>query len=183
MFRCFVTEQGISSLVTVPDTTESCDVIPTNAYPIRICPDNSFKFYSQHEPILSNPAQLQDFNDYIQSMSRWIVLLIRHYTVHPSSDSLLCHICHQSKLLISTDGSKTHNKSGESWIIALTDGTKLVSGYNPEFGRHIDINSYHSKIYASLASLTFLDCYCDYFPLQLNNTIHASCDNKSCVSK
>ena len=88
-FRFFVIEKGTSSSVTIPDTIESCDVIPTDAYPIQICPDNSFKCYSQNEPILSNPAQLQDFNDYIQSMSRWILLLIQHYIVHPSSYSLL----------------------------------------------------------------------------------------------
>ena len=93
------------------------------------------------------------------------------------------HICQQSQLLISTDGSRTHNKSGDSWIIDLPDGTKLVSGHNPEFKRHVDINSYHSEIYGSLASLNFLECYCDYFSLPLHNIIHVSCDNKSYVTK
>ena len=55
---------------------------------------------------------------------------------------------------MSTDGSRTHNKSGGSWMITLTDGSKLISEHNPEFGRHVDINSYHSEIYASLSSLT-----------------------------
>ena len=116
-------------------------------------------------------------------MPRWIFLLLRNYTVHPSSKSLLHYICQQSKLLISIDDLRTHNKSGGSWIIALPDGTKLVSGYNPEFGRRLDINSYYSEIYASLASLTFLECYYDYFPLPLKKKIHASCDNKSYVTK
>ena len=65
----------------------------------------------------------------------------------------------------------------------MTDGTKLISGHNPAFGRHVDINSYHSEIYASLSSLTFLECFCDYFSLQLNNVIHATCDNKSYATK
>ena len=34
-----------------------------------------------------------------------------------------------------------------------------------------------------LSSLTFLECFCYYFSLQLNNAIHASCDNKSYVTK
>ena len=84
---------------------------------------------------------------------------------------------------MSTDGSRTHNKSGGSWMITLTDGSKLISEHNPEFGRHVDINSYHSEIYASLSSLTFLECFCDYFFLPLNNAIHATCDNKSYVTK
>ena len=161
LFRYFITEQGTSSLVKIPYTIESCDTIPTDIYPIKICPNNFFKFYSQHKPILSNPTQLQDFDDYIQSMTRWIFWLIQHYTVHSSSDSLLYHICHQSQLLISTDSSRTHNKSGGSWIIALTDVNQLVSGHNPEFGRHVDIKSYHSEICTTFASLTFLECYCD----------------------
>ena len=69
------------------------------------------------------------------------------------------------------------------WIenITLPDGTKLVSGHNPEFERHVNINS--SKIYWSHASLAFLEYYCDYFSLPLQNKIHATCDNKSYVTK
>ena len=116
-------------------------------------------------------------------MPEWIYLLIRHYIVYPYSYSLLYHILNKSQLLISTDGSRIHNKSGGSWIIVLTDGTKLISGHNPEFGRHVDINSYHSEIYASLSSLTFLGFFCNYFSLQLSNDIHATCDDKSYVTK
>ena len=47
----------------------------------------------------------------------------------------------------------------------------------------MDINSYHLEIYASLSSLTFLECFCDYFSLPLKNAIHATCDNKSYVTK
>ena len=146
-------------------TTELCVDIPSDAYPIFLYPNNSFKVYSQHEPIFANKAQIQNFSDYIKSMPEWIYSLVRHYTVHPSSYSLLYHILNKSQLLVSIDGSRIHNKSGGSWIIVLTDGTKLISGHNPEFGRHVDINSYHSEIYASLSSLTFLECFCDYFSL------------------
>ena len=116
-------------------------------------------------------------------MPQWINLLIRIYKMHPSSDSILFRIINKTQLLISTDGSRTHNKSGGSWIIVLTDGTKLISGHNPEFVRHVDINSYHLEIYASLSSLTLLEYFCDYFSLLLNNAIRATCDNKSYVTK
>ena len=182
-FRWFVIEQSTSTLVKVPDTKESYTIISSDAYPIHIYSDHFFKFHSHHETILSNPSQINNFTEYIQSVPRWIFLLLRNYTVHPSSDSLLHHIFQQSQLLICTDGSRTHNKSGGSWIITLPDETKLVSGHNLEFGRHVDINSYHSEIYASLTSLTFLECYCDYFSLPLHNTIHIYCDNKSYVTK
>ena len=59
----------------------------------------------------------------------------------------------------------------------------MISGHNPEFGRHVNINSYNSEIYASLSSLTFIECFCDYFSLQLKNDIHATCDNKAYVTK
>ena len=162
-YHSFVKEQSTTSLISILATTELCDDIPLDAYPIILCPDNSFKVYSQYGPIFANPAQLQDFSNYIQSIPEWIHLLIWHYTVQPSSDSLRYHIINQTQLLISTDGSRTHNKSGGSWMIALTDGTKLILGHNPEFGRHVDLNSYHSENYASLSSLTFLECFCDYF--------------------
>ena len=38
-------------------------------------------------------------------------------------------------------------------------------------------------MYASLASLTFLECYCDYFSLFLDSAIHTTYDNKSYVAK
>ena len=158
-YRSCVKEQSTISLIPIPATTELCNDIPLDIYPIILCPDKSFKIYSQHEPIFANSAQLQDFSDYIQSMPQWINLLIRNYIVHPSLDSLLFHIINQIQLLISTDGSRTHNKGGGNQIIVLTDGTKLISGHNPEFGRYVDIKSYHSKIYASLSSLTFLECF------------------------
>ena len=39
------------------------------------------------------------------------------------------------------------------------------------------------EIYASLASLTFLEYYCDYFYLRLLNPIEEFCDNTSYVTK
>ena len=83
-YRSFVKEQSTTSLISIPATTELCDDIPLDAYPIILYPDNSFKVYSQYAPIFANSAQLQDFSDYIQSMPQWISLIIRYYTVHPS---------------------------------------------------------------------------------------------------
>ena len=74
-------------------------------------------------------------------------------------------------------------KSGDSCFSSLSDSTATVQDWNTDFGQIDAINSCHSEIYASLASLTFLECYCDYFYLRLLNLIEAFCDNKSYVTK
>ena len=91
-YRSFVNEKSATSFTLITATTESCVDIPSNAYPILLYPNNLFKVYSQHEPIFTNKAQIQDFSNYIKSIPEWIYLLIRHYTVHPFSHSLLYHI-------------------------------------------------------------------------------------------
>ena len=58
----------MTSLIPITVTTELCNAIPSDAYPIILRPDKSFKVYSQHRPIFTNSAQLQDFSDYIQLM-------------------------------------------------------------------------------------------------------------------
>ena len=123
------------------------------------------------------------FADYIQSLPQWISKLISNFRTNPLSDSLVQYIQQQTPLYISTDGSRTNKKSGGSWIISIIDGTEIVSGWNPDFGKINTINSYHSEMYASLASLTFLECCCDYFHVQLLNPIKAYYDNKSYVTK
>ena len=91
-YRSFVKEQSTTSLILIPATTELCDNIPSDTYPIILWSNNSFKVYSQYKSIFTNTAQLQDFSAYLQSMPDWMYLLIRRYTVHPSLDLLLCHI-------------------------------------------------------------------------------------------
>ena len=93
------------------------------------------------------------------------------------------YIQQHTPLYISTDGSRNHKKSEDGWIISLTDGTEIISGWNPDFGQITVISLYHSEIYAFLASLTILECYCDYSYLQLLNPIEVFCDNKYYVVK
>ena len=112
--RWFATEKNNKCIVRVPDTKDTCTNIPSDTYPIQLCSDHSFLIHHHHEGIISTAIQIQNFTEYIKSMPRWIYLLIQYYTVYPSSDSLLYHICNQSELLISTDGSRTHIKSGGS---------------------------------------------------------------------
>ena len=124
-----------------------------------------------------------NFKTILNQCHNWY-FFIHNYKIYSISDTLLYHISTNSNFLIFIDGSKTYNKSGDCWIILLQDETKLISGWNPEFERNVDIKSYHSKIYASLELLTFFEFYSDLFsPTPLNNTIHTTCDNKSYVTK
>ena len=45
-YRSFVKEQSTTSLISIQATTELCNNIPLDAYPIIFCPDNLFKVYS-----------------------------------------------------------------------------------------------------------------------------------------
>ena len=132
---------------------------------------------------MSTKAYFQYFENYIQSMHNLISKLIYNFTTNPLLETLVHYIQQQTPLYTSTDGSRTNKKSGGSWIISLSDGIAIVSGWNPDYGQITTINSYHSEINASLASLTFLKCYCNYFNFKILNPIEVFCDNKSYVTK
>ena len=66
--RSFVIEKSATPLTLITATTEMHVDIPSDVYPILLCPNNSFKVYSQHGPILANKTQIQDFSDYVKSM-------------------------------------------------------------------------------------------------------------------
>jgi len=118
---------------------------------------------------MSTKAYFQYFENYIQSMHNLISKLISNFTTNPLLETLVHYIQQQTPLYTSTDGSRTNKKSGGSWIISLSDGIAIVSGWNPDYGQITTINSYHSEINASLASLTFLKCYCNYFNFKILN--------------
>ena len=126
---------------------------------------------------------IHNFEEYIRSMPQWMSKLISNFKTNPLSERLLNHIQQQTQLLISTNGSRSNTKSGGNQITSLTDGAIIVSDWNLDFGQITNTYSYHSEIYASLASFTFLQCYCDYCFLPLFNPIEAYCDNKSYLTK
>ena len=118
-------------------------------------------------------------------MPNWISKLISNFTTNPLSETSVHYIQQHTPLYIhiSTEGSRTNTKSGGRWTISLSDGTAIVSGWNSDFVQMTDINSHHSERYASVASLTFLERYCNNFSLRLLNHIEEFCDNKSYVTK
>ena len=58
-------------------------------------------------------------------------------------DPLFYYIINNNSLIISTDGTTQARKNGGGWIV-LEDGTKIVSGHNPNFGQSEDITSYRT---------------------------------------
>ena len=167
----------------IPSTNSKCISLPPDVYPIIPIDQTTFKIEPSTAIVISSPNFCTDFEDYIQSLPQWISTLISNFRTSPLADSLVQYIQQQTRLYISTDGSTTNRKSGGSWIVSLNDGTEIVSDWNPDFGQIGIINLYHSEIYASLASQSFLECYCNYFHLQLLNPIESYCDNKSYVTK
>ena len=101
--------------------------------------------------IIPQATFIQDFEDHISSIPKWISSLISNFTTNPLSEILLYDIQQKTRLYISTNGSKTNSKSEDSWIISLPDGTIIISSWNPDFGHITNINLYHSERYASLA--------------------------------
>ena len=128
--------------------------------------------------IQPNPTFIQDFQKCIRSMPKYVCFLISSCKSNPLSESLLYYIQNKNLLHISNNGSRTNKKSRGSWIISLQDSTVIISGWNPDFGRILDNNCYHSEIYASLVSLIFLECYWEYYSLPLSNPIEVFYDNK-----
>ena len=179
-FASAITREYISLL---PSTNSTCIRIPPDAYPIKKITPNTFQIEPSTANITPSRTFFKDFEDYIQSMPSWISKPISNFDTNQLSENLVHYIQQQTPLYISTDGSRTNKKSGGDWIISLTDGTEIVSRWNPDFGQIIAINSYHSEIYPSVESLTFSECYCDYFYLQLLNPIEAFCDRKYYLTK
>ena len=98
-------------------------------------------------------------------------------------DPLFLYIINNNNLIISTDGTPQIRKSGGSRIIALEDGTKVVSVHNPNFGQSEDIASYRAEIYASLAASLFLYLYYQFYLIEITNKCKAICSNPKYVKQ
>ena len=70
---------------------------------------------------------------YFMSRPSSIRTLIKNYNIF-SSDSLLDLIINKTPLIMSTDGSKTTTKYGESWVNATTKKVTIASGPIPIYG-------------------------------------------------
>ena len=96
-------------------------------------------------------------------------------------DPLFYYIINSNNLIISTDGLTQTRKSGSSWIIALEDGTEIVSGHNLNFGQSQDITSYHTEICASLVASLFIHLYSQFYMVEFTNQCKTICSNPKYV--
>ena len=81
------------------------------------------------------------------------------------------------------DGSKSREKSGGGWIIADVEGSKLLSGFNPDIGDIKQINSHGAEIYESLVVFMFVHEYYQFYKMKLKSPIQYYCDNKVVLTK
>ena len=100
-----------------------------------------------------------------------------------NSDSLLELINNESLIYISTDSAREDTKSGGGWLIVTDTGQRIVHGFNPDYGQSEDIHSYRSEVYASLASLLFINTYAAFYNISITNNIIGLCDNEAYVNK
>ena len=102
----------------------------------------------------------------------------------PATTEPIISVIQQNRtLLISSDGSKSSEKSGEGWIIADVEGREILSGFNPDFGDITQINTHRAEIYGALSVSMFFHEYCKFYKMKLKSPIKYYCDNKEVVTK
>ena len=170
---------------TISRNTDSQDdesSIPADAHPNKLINKNLFyiKRTTETTPTNNQPLSLIDF---ILNKPEWQRLLIENFKENTSERSLLQCLMAKSELLIASDESKTRTMSGGGWVIATKDGTIIIRGSNPDFGQLGKMHSYHSEVYASLASQLFINIYAEYFKVTIESKGTSYCDNKAYVER
>ena len=129
------------------------------------------------------PRESTDFTKNIKLLTLWKKSLLKSYKELATAEPLISVIQQKETLLITSDGSKSSEMSGEGWIIADVEGRELLYEFNPEFGDITQINSPRAEIYGSLLVFMFLNEYCKFYKMDLQSPIKYYCDNKDVVTK
>ena len=124
-----------------------------------------------------------EFNTYIKLLPILKQVLIKNYKESSTAEPLINLIQQHHKLIIALDGSKSSKTSGGGWLIVDAEGSKLLTGFNPDFGDINQINSHRAEIYRALSVFLFLHKYCKFYRLQLQSLIEYICDNKEVVQE
>lgn len=66
--------------------------ISHDVYPITLFNDSTFRIEISNVIILPNPFFVQEFEEYIRSIPKWICILIYNFKTNPLSESLLYYI-------------------------------------------------------------------------------------------
>ena len=123
----FASDVRHKSISIIPYTNNEYTSINPDVDPITQLYDNKLRIEISNAIIILQTTFMQDFEEYINSMQKLIGSLISNFTTNPLSEPLLYFIQKQTRLYISTDGSRTNTESEYSWIISLLDGTVMVS--------------------------------------------------------
>ena len=130
--------------------------------------------------ISSSPSTLLK---HINNLPIWTRTSIQNYQDETLSPTLLDILQHKCDIIITSDGSKSEEKSGGAWIIADLFGHTSLSGLNLDFGPITPINSHQSEIYGVLSVLLFLHEYCRYFMIPISPHVKYFCDNLEVINK
>ena len=183
-------EQWFASPITrqkiyiIPDTLDHSTTILIDSFPIEATKNKStFNIQISHKLTKYSTPIPTTWDKYLSPKPEWMQQLTRTTKHNTKIEPLLHHLHTKVPLLISTDGAKGDRRSGGGWIIALIDGTPIVSGFNPNFGQIKAINSYRAEIYASLAAVLYLNMYAEYHSIIIQNKCRSICDNEAYVNK
>ena len=159
---------------------QTIEIIPADCIPAQKT-GNTFNISISHAIPKFKRLLPNTFMEFILQQPPWIQDLTKKHKQYMNVDPLFSYIINNNNLIISTDGTTQTRKSGGSWIIALEDGTKIVSGNNPNFGPSEDITSYRTEVYACLASSLFLHLYSQFYMIKIKNKCKAICSNPKYV--
>ena len=98
-------------------------------------------------------------------------------------EPLIYHLQTEVPLIISSNGAKGDRRNGGGWIGTLTDGTCIISVFNPNYGKIKAIKSYRVEIYTSLAAVLFIHLYSEHHSISIQNQYRSICDNQVYVNK
>ena len=136
----------------------------------------SLKIPSYTSPIPAN------WDEYLSYKLEWMQQLTRNTKHNIKTEPQINQLQTEVPIIISSNGAKENGRRRGWWIIALIDGTRIVSGFNQNFGKIKVINSYRAQIYASLAVVLFLHLYSEYHSIYIQNQCRSICDNQAYVN-
>ena len=181
--RYFVQSTNTNQYEANEDSKEKCECIPNDTVHITHIKNRTIQIFQKFTFQSLIPREPNDFTKHIKFLPIWKQLLLKNCKEPATTEPIISVIQQNRTLLISSDGSKSSEKSGEGWIIADVEGREILSGFNPDFGDITQINTHRAEIYGALSVSMFFHEYCKFYKMKLKSPINYYCDNKEVVTK
>ena len=103
----------------------------------------------------SSTVNPESFFKHRNQLQGWKQNLLRYvFTNYP--DNLATTIQQRSPIILTTDGTKSSNKSGGGWIVSSDKGKILAHGANLDFVSQSNMHSHRLEAHIVLSILLFL---------------------------